>query len=376
MHFSPNHPTVRRLQYAAAMISQDVMQAASMRHDGFGFRRFEEDDNWGRVELLELGPTLSTPKAEQAIRARAARFINCQVPIVAPLYSIARGEDGVSIVSGAPDGLTLADLLGALEFGVATLNDGAVLELAAMTVRAVASMHEMAGTFAHSALTPSHVLLRTDGTVLLTGAVFGDALQALQKNREQLWREFGIALPPSASLPRFDHRSDVTQLGALVLAILLRRALTADEYPRAVHDLVHTATDRLSIGSKSSIALRLWLQQTLQLQSRALFSSAVDAERAYVSLISAVSDRRAGAVTIQETIRHLAGEETLADESAPARGAAPEAHGSTSEAAAPPSPAPVPIAARVRAGSSAQDADSRRGGFTRLRSMLPNFRPN
>lgn len=362
------------------MISQDVMQVVNMRHDGFGFRRFEEDDNWGRVELLELGPTLSTPKAEQAIRARAARFINCEVPIVAPLYSIARGEEGVSIVSGAPDGVTLADLLGALEFGVATLNDGAVLELAAMTVRAVASMHEMAGTFAHSALTPGHVLLRTDGTVLLTGAVFGDALQALQKNREQLWREFGIALPPSASLPRFDHRSDVTQLGAMVLAILLRRAVTADEYPRAVHDLVHTATDRMSIGSKSSTALRLWLQQTLQLQSRALFSSAVDAERAYVSLISTVSDRRAGAVTIQETIRRLAGKEELAAEPAPAR-IAHEAYDSKSEAPAPPVSAPsvsatVPIATRARTGSSVQAADSRRGGFTLLRSMLPNFRPN
>lgn len=355
----------------------DALQTASTRYDGFGLRRFEQDDNWGRVELLDLGPTLSTPRAEQAIRARAARFINCRVPIVAPLYSIARGEDGVSIVSASPEGVTLADLLGALEFGTVTLNDGAILELAAMTVRAVASMHEMAGTFAHAALTPGHVLLQADGSVLLTGAVFGDALQALQKNREQLWREFGVALPPSASLPRFDHRSDVTQLGAVVLAILMRRALTADEYPRAVTELVNMATERLSIGHKSSTALRLWLQQALQLQSRALFPSAVDAERAYVSLISDVSDRRAGAVTIQEAIRQLAGEEDMLLDDAAGSSAAADAKAYDA--------APAPDARRAppahglsapRRTPETSDSAPRRSGFTFLRAVLPHFRAN
>ena len=58
---------------------------------------------------------------------------------------------------------------------------------------------------------------------MLTDAVFGPALEGLGRNREQLWREFGLALPASASLPRFDQRSDVTQVGAVVLAIAIRR---------------------------------------------------------------------------------------------------------------------------------------------------------
>lgn len=270
---------------------QDARQVTDVRHDGFGLRRFQEDDNWGRVELLDLAPALSTPAAEQAIRARASRFITGRVPIVVPLYSIAREIDGVSIVSGAPDGATLADLLGALEFGTVTMNDGALLELGALIARAVASMHEDAGTFAHAALTPGHVRLRAAEGVLLTGAVFGDALQSLQRNREQLWREFGVALPPAAGLPRFDHRSDVAQLGALVLAILTRRALTPTEYPRAVEELVHAATERMEVAGTCRTGLRLWLRQALQLQARSPFASAIEAERAYHAVVKTVNRR-------------------------------------------------------------------------------------
>jgi hypothetical protein len=349
---------------------QDALTVCDTRQDGFGLRHFEQDDNWGRVELLDLAPALSTASAEQAIRARAARFMTGRVPIVAPLYSIARADDGVSIVSGAPDGVTLADLLGGLEFGTITLNDGAILELIAMTLRAVASMHE-AGTFAHAALTPGHILLRPDGTVLLTGAVFGDALQALQRNREQLWREFGVALPPSATIPRFDHRSDVTQLGAVVLAILLRRALTTDEYPRSVFELVNTATSDMSVGPVCSSALRQWLQQTLQLQAKALFASAVDAERSFGAIVQDVSGRRTGADLIHRAVHQLIGRAAIVDAPPPVRPA-------RVEPAAPAEEHSSPDDAALPAATSADSADTRarRRGFGFLRGVLPNRRAN
>ena len=283
---------------------QETSLTPDTRLDGFGVRRFEEDDNWGRVELIDLAPVLSTPAAEQAIRARAARVTTGRMPVVTPLYSIARAERGVSIVSGAPDGVTLADLLGALEFGTITLTDHAVLELAATTARAVAAMHD-AGTLAHAALTPAHVLLRADGSALLTGAVFGDALQTLSRNREQFWRQFGIALPPSAGPPRFDRRSDVTQLGALVLAILLRRMLTTDEYPRELMDLIDAAVGHLNVGPKCAGALRQWLQQALQLQARTLFSSAVDAERSYAAIVAPITAGHGGLAHLRAVLPQL-----------------------------------------------------------------------
>jgi hypothetical protein len=343
---------------------QDALVVGDARLDGFGRRHFERDDNWGRVELLDLSPVLSTAVAEQAIRSRAARFMTGRVPIVAPLYSIARADEGVSIVSGAPEGVSLADLLGALEFGTVTLNDSAILELVAMTLRAVASMHE-AGTFAHAALTPGHFLLRPDGTVLLTGAVFGDALQSLNRNREQLWREFGVALPPSASTPRFDHRSDVTQLGAVVLAILLRRALNTDEYPRSVFDLINTATASMSAGPVCSLALRQWLQQAFQLQAKALFASAVDAERSYAAILQDVSGRRAGAAMVHRVVRQLAGHDDAIDGAPSDRG----------EVAEPPARVPSsPAEAHHHSPETVRQSPAKRG-FGFLRAVMPSGRP-
>ena len=127
--------------------------------------------------------------------------------------------------------MTLSDILAALEFNTLTLADDEVLALAASVVRAAGMMHETLGPLAHGALSPGHAVVTREGSTIFTGAVFGDAIQALKRNREHLWREFGLALPPSASLPRFDQRGDVAQLGTLVLAIGLRRCLGRDEFP-------------------------------------------------------------------------------------------------------------------------------------------------
>jgi hypothetical protein len=83
----------------------------------------------------------------------------------------------------------------------------------------------------------------------------------------------------------------VTQLGALVLAILLRRSLTPSEYPRSVGELVHAATERMNVSHACRTALRIWLQQALQLQACAPFASAIDAERAYNAIVRNVSRR-------------------------------------------------------------------------------------
>jgi hypothetical protein len=202
-------------------------------------------------------------------------------------------------------------------------------------------------------LSPSHVLVQPDGTVLLTGAVFGDVLQALQCNREQLWRVFGVALPPSATLPRFDQRADVTQLGALVMAMLLRRTLTASEYPKGVIDLAAAAADSVSVTTASRSALRMWLQQALQLHPKAMFASAADAARAFEDVTAAVPGRRAGSVLLQAVVRQMSGE-PMPDEVAEPR---------TAVVPLPvPAPAPPPPVSRLT-------ASVRRLAF--LRSVFP-----
>jgi hypothetical protein len=172
----------------------------------------------------------------------------------------------------------------------------------------VASLHQLAGAPVHGALNPAHVIVRRDGSVLLTGAVFADALQALQCNREQLWRVFGIALPPSATLPRFDQRADVTQLGAVVLAIILRRSLTATEYPKGILDLVAAAAEGIRVGTSSRTALTMWLQQALQLHPKAMFATAGDAACAFTAVVAEMTGRRAGGLLLQSVVRQMCGD--------------------------------------------------------------------
>jgi hypothetical protein len=272
-----------------------------VREDGFGARRFESDQQAGRVEVLDVCAPLATPAAEQAIRARAARMPDRQSPFVADVLRVTRGRQTLTVTSSVPDGVTLADVLAALEFGTASASDEAVLELTRATVRALAAMHEMVGSPAHGALTPSHVLLRSDGRVMLTGAVFADALRGLQCHREQLWRTFSLALPFSAGLPRFDLRADVTQLGAVVLAILMRRQLSPHEYPNGIAELAGATAMRYAYGAP----LRGWLLQALQLNTKAMFGSAVDAGKAYATIVPQVSGSRE---ELRRLVRQMRGE--------------------------------------------------------------------
>jgi hypothetical protein len=278
------------------------MPHADIRQDGFGARRIEQDPEAGRVEVLELAPLLATAAAEHAIRARAARFAaDPHAVMLAPAVRIRRAGASLSITTAAPDGVTLCDFLSALEFGTITLPAEALLTLAGDVICAVAAMHDLAGAPAHGALCPEHVLLRRDGGVLLTGTAFADALQLLQLNREQLWRTFAVALPPSASLPRFDQRTDVTELGAIVLAILLRRPLASSEYPKGIDDLVNAATET---GTHAP-ALRNWLRYALLLNAKSMFASAADAARGFDEIVAPAEARRIGAPALYAAVRHV-----------------------------------------------------------------------
>ena len=333
---------------------------SDLRHDGFGSRCVSQDSQFGPVEILELSSALGTPAAEQAIRACAARHGDANAPMLARVVRIARKEQTLSVTSIASSGVSLSDLLAAVEFGTVSLDDAAMLEAAGGTIGALASMHQLPGAPAHGALSPSHVMLQVDGTAVLSGSVFGDALQALQCNREQLWRIFGLALPPSASLPRFDQRADVTQLGALVLAMLLRRTLAPGEYPKGMIDLVEAATETMDVTARCRSALRMWLQQTLQLHPKALFATAGDAACAFADVVADRPRRRSGTTPLQAAIRQLAGGSVHDDAVVTAR----------------PEPALKPRAAAPARAAEPQAPLAASRGIPFLRNVFPAFGAN
>jgi hypothetical protein len=176
--------------------------------------------------------------------------------------------------------IRLSNLLCHLAVDPGAASEQVILELAGGLVRTVTALHQSPGQPRHGAIAPRNVAVAETGSMLLLELALVKRIELLGCNREQLWRHFGLAMPPSASLPRFDRRTDVTQMAAVVLALLLRRPLAADECPRDIATLVVTATAGWGDASLAS-AVRIWLQQAMQLHARANFASAIDAERAW-----------------------------------------------------------------------------------------------
>jgi hypothetical protein len=268
--------------------------------DGLGIRRVQSDGRT-QTEILALAPVLANhPIVEQAIRTRAARYADLEVRSLAAVRRLERSGTSLNIITEMPAGVRLSHLLTHLESTGEMVPEPAIFELASHIINAVASLHAWPGGLAHGAINPAHILLTSDGRVLLTDGVFGGGFEALQRNREALWKEFRLAIPPAASLARFDQQTDVTQMGASILALILQRPLGAAEYPRGASDLVMTATEAASLsGSAAGLTLRTWLQAALQIHARVAFRSAVDAQRSFSELASTRHSRSEGAAALQ-----------------------------------------------------------------------------
>jgi hypothetical protein len=298
------------LHPALCVVNRPVPGHPYSLDDGLGIRRVESD---GRMytEILELPPLLAArPAMEEAIHGRASRYADLDIRTFAPVRRIERTGISLHVVSEMPPGVRLSDVLAHLQATGHVARESAMLELASLVVNAVAALHSWPGGIAHGAITPAHVLMTTDARVMLTDCVFGAGIELLQRNRDMLWNEFRLAMPASASLAKFDQQADVTQMGAVVLAIVLQRQVRAEEYPHALSDLVVRATEAAKVpgGADAASALRSWLQQTLQVHPRLAFRSAVDAQRAFAEIVSRPAHRRAGPLALQELLRTICGE--------------------------------------------------------------------
>jgi hypothetical protein len=279
--------------------------------DGLGVRRIETDPHDGSVvEVLEVSPALAAADGfESAVRAQVERFSDVGFWGLSQVRRVERDRATLRVVADHVDGLRLPDLLHEAIKGNIPLPQPAALELAGRILRIISALHQVPG-MSHGAITPSHVVITRTGAVVVTDTVFGPAIEGLQLNREQLWREFRLALPASASLPRFDQRADLTQLGATVLAVALGRSLRASEYPRAINEVVIAATLAARPGETgtSASALRMWLQEALHLHPRAAFKAATDAEKSFDEVLGAAVARRGGAAAFEHCVRRIFGD--------------------------------------------------------------------
>jgi len=110
----------------------------------------------------------------------------------------------------------------------------------------------------------------------------------LQFSRDRLWQDFRISMPPSAGLPRFDHRADVTGVGLVALGLVLGRPLNATEFPNQLSTLLNEARERTALGEEQPLSqpLRDWLARALQLDVRRAFASAPEALTALEEIVA------------------------------------------------------------------------------------------
>lgn len=274
------------------------------RVDGFGTRWF--DPQGGRIEVLDLASALSTPDMEQAIRARLATVAGYSLPVLAPVRRVERNAQTLSVVTATPVGVPLSELLAAAEFDLLDLPDETVFAAARAIVNRVAALHALPAPFVHGALGAAHVLLQVDGSVVFTGWAFSDALAQLGRSRADYWSEFGLVMP-LADAAAVDQRSDVTQLGFLVLSLLLRRVPCGRGDADALDALIEDAAATQGLDDAIVRPLHEWLANALQLGD-APFPSAVAAGAAFEAIPFEPDRRGAAGAGLALVVRQMCGD--------------------------------------------------------------------
>jgi hypothetical protein len=183
------------------------------------------------------------------------------------------------VVSDHTRGVRLSTLLAETGPRPITIDINVALHFIRQIVSAVAFLHESARDVAHGAIGPERIIVTPNARAVIVEYVMGAALEQLRFSPDRYWRELRIPLAASAGLVRFDHRADVTQIGAVALALILGRMLHDDESGSRLGDVVGSAWAISAKGGLEPLpaGLRSWLSRALQLDPRHSFASALDA---------------------------------------------------------------------------------------------------
>src|SRR4051812_27691471 len=252
--------------------------------DGVGERRQMPDATGSdTVELLCVrGELAAVPSFEFALRERVSRLATFRHAYYARVRGVERASDRdqtLTITSEAAPGIRMSELLARTEERRIPLDINAALCLIRQLVPAVAMLHENARDVAHGALGPERLIVTPTARLVIVEHVLGAALEQLRYSQERYWTDLRIALPRSSGLPRFDHRTDVTQIGVVALSLILGRALRDDESPARVGDVVAATWAVSPRGGFEPLptGLRGWLTRALQLDPKVSFASAIEA---------------------------------------------------------------------------------------------------
>jgi hypothetical protein len=316
-----------------AALSTSRQVAPIVFEDGIGERMSAVGGANESLEVLKVSNELSAVSTfESALREQTTRLAEFRHEAFARVRAVERLDARTStvvVISDRIRGVRLSDILATAERQRIPLELNAALCLIRQLVAAMAAFHDAAPDSCHGALAPERIVITPDGRLVVVEYVLGPALEELHFSQERYWRELGIALPHTFGLPRFDLFADVTQVGAVALALVLGRRLAVDEYPGKIGDVVDQAATRLESGHVEPlpVLLRAWLRSALQLEPRHSFVSAIGAKKDLDIALSHASPEAERASLRAFLTRYAS---TVLADRAP-------------EPAAPPSPVPTPV---------------------------------
>jgi hypothetical protein len=279
--------------------------------DGFGVRLRTVDPTAPEpLQFLRFDSTLvGSQSFEFMLRERVSRLANFRHGYYSRVRRVDRVDGGttLALVSEAPQGARLSRILEVAAASGLELDINAALCLVRQLVPAVAMLHQNARDVSHGAIAPERILITPNARVVIVEYVLGAAVEQLGYNRERLWKELRVAAPSSAGAPRINHRTDVMQLGMVALALVVGRPLDDDDL-RYVGDLVTSATESSSGGREPiSEPLRRWLSRSLQLDARASFESALEAQLALDDVLNGESGYIAAPVALETFLARYEG---------------------------------------------------------------------
>jgi hypothetical protein len=321
---------------------------APLFSDGLGDRVVAVDAATGDLlQILRIRPELlAVPSFEFALRERAARLANFRHAYYARVRRIDRHPSGLAIVSDHVEGVRLSEILRVAHERKLQLDLSATLCLLRQLVPSVALLHENARDVAHGLISPERLIVTPRARLVVVEHVLGSAVEQLQFNRDRLWTDLRVAMPPAVGACRFDHRADATAIGLVALALVLGRPVTADEYPHRLGQLLADARARTTGAHDQPLpeALHHWIARALQLDPRQGFTSATEAQVALEDALADDSGFVAAPVALETFLsRYIA---AMLEPVVPATASVPRAP-EPAKAAAPvtvPAPAPIPPA--------------------------------
>ena len=260
---------------------------APLFSDGIGDRVVASDGASGELlQILKLRSALTAvPSFEFALRERTARLANFRHSYYSRVRRIDRAmapTPSLAVVSDHVEGIRLSEILRVAQDKRLQLDISAALCLIRQLVPAVALLHENARDVAHGLIAAERLVVTPHARLIIVEHVLGAAVEQLHWSRERLWREFRVAVPPTAGVPRLDHRADVAGIGVVALALVLGRPIGADEFPQQIPMLLERAREGSALGHARPLSpgLRQWLARALQLDMRRAFTSAPEATAA------------------------------------------------------------------------------------------------